>query len=105
MKYKLVYLPIAKKDIEAIFSYITEILYSPQSALNLLESLENAILRLKDFPFSYKKFESHHNLSFEYRVLVVKNYSVFYVVNGDTVEIHRVLYAKRNFDDLLEIES
>lgn len=104
MTYKLVYLPIAKKDIEDILSYITEKLYSPQAALNLLESLENAILRLKDFPFSYKKFESHYNLSFEYRVLIVKNYSVFYVVNGDCVEIHRVLYAKRNLIDLLETE-
>ena len=36
-----------------------------------------------------------------YRILPVKNYIVFYVVNGKTVEIRRILYARRQYEGLL----
>ena len=36
-----------------------------------------------------------------YRTLLVKNYIVFFVVNGKTVEIRRILYARRQYDGLL----
>lgn len=36
-----------------------------------------------------------------YRYLIVKNYLVFYVVAGDTVQIRRTLYARRGHRALL----
>ena len=36
-----------------------------------------------------------------YRYLIVKNYLVFYVVVGDTVQIRRILYARRDYGALL----
>ena len=36
-----------------------------------------------------------------YRYLIVKNYLVFYVVAGDTVQIRRTLYARRGYRALL----
>ena len=36
-----------------------------------------------------------------YRYLIVKNYLVFYVIAGDTVQIRRILYARRNYQALL----
>ena len=36
-----------------------------------------------------------------YRYLLVKNYLVFFVVAGDTVQIRRVLYARRDYRALL----
>ena len=36
-----------------------------------------------------------------YRYLIVKNYLVFYVVVGDTVQIRRILYARRDYSALL----
>jgi addiction module RelE/StbE family toxin len=36
-----------------------------------------------------------------YRTLLVKNYIVFYVINGETVEIRRILYARRQYGGLL----
>ena len=36
-----------------------------------------------------------------YRLLFVKNYIVFFVVNGRTVEVRRILYAKRQYESLL----
>lgn len=36
-----------------------------------------------------------------YRYLIVKNYLVFYVIVGDTVQIRRILYARRDYRSLL----
>ena len=37
-----------------------------------------------------------------YRHLIVENYLVFYVVARDTVQIRRILYAKRNYRSILD---
>jgi hypothetical protein len=36
-----------------------------------------------------------------YRTLLVKNYIVFYVINGKTVEVRRILFARRQYEELL----
>ena len=36
-----------------------------------------------------------------YRYLIVKNYLVFYVIVGDTVQIRRILYARRDYRSFL----
>lgn len=36
-----------------------------------------------------------------YRTLQVKNYVVFFIINGKTVELHRVLPARRQYARLL----
>ena len=36
-----------------------------------------------------------------YRVLIAGNYLVFYVVTGDTVQIRRILYSRREYRKLL----
>jgi plasmid stabilization system protein ParE len=35
-----------------------------------------------------------------YRVLPIENYIVFYIINGKTVELRRILYARRQFERL-----
>jgi toxin ParE1/3/4 len=36
-----------------------------------------------------------------YRALVVNNYLVFYIIKGDTIEIRRILYGRRQYEFLL----
>ena len=36
-----------------------------------------------------------------YRALRVKNYMVFFVILKETVQIRRIVYAKRQFESLL----
>lgn len=94
--YKIHYLPLAKKDIEQITLYIADHLKAPKSAMDLLNSFDKSIVRLKQFPHSCKVYQPIKGLPLEYRMLIVKNYSVFYVVLEDVVEIHRVIYSKRD---------
>lgn len=101
--YKLVYLPIAKEDITKVVLYITEHLKATKAAIDLLNSIETSILKLAEFPYSYKVYKTANEYENEYRILPVKNYLIFYTVNEEekTVTIYRVIYSKRNLDNLI----
>ena len=36
-----------------------------------------------------------------YRYLIVENYLVFYTISGQTVQIQRILYGRRNYQNIL----
>jgi len=94
--YKLKYLPLAQKDLRNIISYIADNLKAPKAAMDLLDTLENSISHLQQFPYSCKLYQAIEPLITEYRILPVKNYLVFYVVIEHEVEIHRIVYGKMN---------
>lgn len=96
--YKIVYLQIAQRDLEDILLYIADHLKSPQAAIDLMESLEQAIALLDQFPYAHPIYLLIKPLKAEYRLLTVKNYVVLYVVREPEkiVEIQRILYAKMN---------
>ena len=100
--YKIRYLPIAQKDLQDIVKYILENLKSPKDAMGFIETLDESILRLKQYPYSCTLYQSKEPLESEYRFLPVKNYLVFYVVAENTVEIHRIIYAKMNLVKLIK---
>lgn len=93
--HKLKYLPLAKKDLKNIISYIADNLKAPKAAMDLVDTFDSSISRLQQFPYSYKVYQAIKPLEAEYRLLPVKNYLVFYIVTEHEVEIHRIIYAKR----------
>ena len=103
MKYKIAYLPIAKDDIEQTALYISDCLHAPKAALDFLDSIHEAIHHLETFPFAYPVYQSAKLLEFEYRKIPVDHYLVFYTVaqSKGLVEIHRVVYAKKDIKNLL----
>lgn len=103
MMYEISYLPIAKKDLTEIINYISDHLKAPTAAINLLEDFNEAILRLQQFPFSCKVYDSKvKDFENEYRFLQVNNYLVFYIVKENIVEIHRILYSKMDLSKLIK---
>ena len=101
--YELVYLPVAKSDIENIIFYISEKLSSPKTALNLLDAFEQVANALKLFPYAHEVYKFSKPLINEYRYVTVKNYIIFYTVFEDkkVVEVHRVLYGKMDFSKII----
>lgn len=98
-KYKIEYLPIAEQDLTDIIEYIT--LDSPQSALKLLEEIDESISKLEDFPFIGISPKDTRLQRLNYRILVVSSYLVFYIVKNEYVEIRRILHGKRKYQFLL----
>jgi len=98
----IVYLPSFQQDLDSITDYITYTLEAPKAASNLLDELEKSIKDLKMFPLAHRLYRPIKPILTEYRVLTVKNYLVFYVVLEKTIEIHRIIYKKRNLSQLLK---
>lgn len=100
-KYKLSFLPLFESDLIEITDYITNNLNNPEVALRLVDDIEIAINRRLETPLAFAPYSSSKNRPYPYYRINIRNFSVFYVVIGDTMEVRRVLYAKRNIDNLL----
>lgn len=100
-KFKIVYLPISLSDLRDIVDYIALELKSPQAAANFIKKFDESVSKLENFPYSGFSYKGTKHLEYDYRVIIVENYLVFYTILDEIVEIHRVIYAKRKLDELM----
>ena len=100
-KYTLRYLPIAKDDLFEIVDYIQNNLQNPIAAENILEKIETAILERLKSPESFAIWKSKRKRDYPYRRINVENYTVWYVVIDDVMEIRRILYSRRDEELLI----
>lgn len=98
-KYNIEYLPIAAQDLAEIIDYIK--VDNPQAAISLLDNIDEAISHLELFPHIGTIPKDIRLQSLGYRMLIVENYLVFYIVMNDIVEIHRIISGKRKYSFLL----
>lgn len=96
MSYKLRYLPLAKEDLINIVDYIQNTLLSPIAAENTVSRIEKAILKRLENPESFAIWPSSKERKNPYRRINVKNYTVWYVVIDDVMEVRRILYSGRD---------
>ncbi|HOR85469.1 MAG TPA: type II toxin-antitoxin system RelE/ParE family toxin [Bacillota bacterium] len=97
--YKIEYLPSSAKDLTEIVDYIK--IDNPQSAMNFVEKVDESISSLERFPFLGVVPKDIRLQNLGYRMLIIENYLVFYVVLDDIVEIRRITSGKRKYDFLL----
>ena len=100
-KYSLKYLPVAANDLKEIVDYIQYTLQNPIAAENILNKIEQAILERKKMPESFRKYESSKKRKYPYYRINVGNFTVWYVVIESTMEVRRILYSRRNENNLL----
>jgi len=102
MAYKTEYLPLALDDLRSIFRYIIHELESPVAAEKLLSRIDKEIQKISENLFCCHLYFPLEKLKYEYRVLHINNYSLFYTVDKEKIEIHRVIYSKRDILQLLK---
>lgn len=102
-KYGLKITPIASQDLDEIYGYIANELFNEDAAENLMEKIENNIMRLRDFPFSCSFVADEILKQKGYRKLVIDNYIALYIVNQEErqVVIMRVLYGRQKYQDII----
>ena len=102
MEYTLRYLPIAKEDLSNAINYILSEFQNPIAAENTLDRIEKAIMkRLEDGPESFAIWHSTKKREYPYRRINVGNYTVWYVVIDNVMEIRRIQPARRNEENFL----
>lgn len=97
--YKIKIYPTAQQDFRDIIDYLNTL--SPDTALRYYDLLTEKIASLAQSPERCPHPRDLALTAKGYRYLIVQNYLVFYIVNDDTVQIHRILYNSRNYSALL----
>jgi len=98
--YKITFTKTALKDIDNIINYIFYKLNNKIAALNLL----NSFISSRKYIIIFPKANNFNDKYYKYRI---KNYYMFYTLDEvtKTITIVRVLYRKRNFQEILDYES
>ena len=97
--YKVKIYPTAQQDLLEIIDYLNTL--SPEAALRYSDLLTEQIASLSQMPERCPKPKDLALAAKGYRYLMVENYLVFYTISGDTVQIHRILYGRRDYRFLL----
>ena len=92
----------ALQDMEDIYGYIAGQLLAPENAMSQYNRIADAILSLSAFPERYRLLEAQPWHSMEMRWMNVDNYSVFYVLRGETVYVTDVLYSASDIEARLK---
>ena len=95
-KLKIHYLSIAEKDITNIIDYINK--DNPNAALKLIDKIDSRIKELRNFPEIGKIPSDQRLKKLGYRILIIDNYLVFYVIKNQEIEIRRILHGKRKYE-------
>lgn len=93
------YLSTAIADLEDIFDYILQ--DNPSAAASMLEKFDAAISRLAGNPYLGVVPRDERLRRLGYRMLIIAEYLVFYVVKPHTVQIRRILHGARDYRFLL----
>lgn len=95
--YKVVYLPIACRQLEDAVAYIAENLCAPDAADDLINAVDEAVRALSEMQYRHALYPLLFAMKREIRFVPVRNYNLFYVVNEEqkTVEIWRFIHQFR----------
>lgn len=101
--YHLVITELAEADLKEIADYVTKELREPSTAQALITKISEAIFELEKMPNRYALVDDERLANQGIRKLVVNNYIVFYIVfeNDKSVTIIRILYSRRDWNNLL----
>lgn len=100
-EYKLRFLPLFEDDLNEIVDYISHVLQNPSAAETLIDEVQQAITNRLPFAESFEPFHSKRHREYPYYRISVKNYTIFYVVIGNTMEVRRILYSRRDWMNMM----
>lgn len=97
--YKLKLYPAAKQDLSDIIDDLKTL--SQEAARRYYKLLLEQIASLSSMPERCARPRDVVLAAKGYRYLIVKKHLVFFIVTGDTVQIHRILYGRSDYRSIL----
>ena len=98
-KYQVRLLRVAEEDFTEIISFIAA--DNPTAAEAIANKIEKNLGLLSENPNLGRIPREEEIKNLGYRYLIVRNYIIFYTVEGKTIFIHRILHGARNYKALL----
>ena len=98
--YELRILPLFEEQLSETVFYISERLKNPIAADNFIDAVEAAIYERLQAPEAFQPFPSKRDREHTYYAIPVKNYSVFYVVIGNVMEVRALVYNRRGLSKI-----
>ena len=92
----------ALADMEQLYQYIAFNLQSPEYAMGQYNRIADAILKLDMLPERFRIMDSEPEGSKGIRRMIVDNYSIFYVIQGEKVTVTDVLYSASDIEKRLK---
>jgi len=97
-EYKVMLFPAAQSDVSKIVEHLNAL--PPEEAESYFELLVKKAEALKNAPSTCPLTKDSQLRLRAYRTYAVEDYLFFFVLSAKTVEIRRILYAKRQYDRL-----
>lgn len=92
----------ALADMEQLYDHIAYVLQAPENAMDQYNRIADAILTLDTMAERICIMESEPERSKEMRRLLIDNYSVFFVIQGDKAIVTDVLYSASDIENRLK---
>ena len=92
--YRLTFLSLFEEDLNSIVDYISNTLHNPSAAERLVDDVELAILKRLESPLAFSPHPSVKKRQYPYYRINIRNFSIFYVVIDNTMEVRRIIYNK-----------
>ena len=88
----------AYQQIKEIMLYITNELFAPEAAVNLLDQMQEAINSLAEMPKRHSLVEEEPWRGQGIRKIMVRNFLIYFWIDDENVRVQvtAVIYAKRN---------
>lgn len=104
--YQLRYLPLFFDDVNSITSYIKNELSNLKAANDLIDAVEDAILKRLPVCESFEPYHSKRERKYKYYRIYVKNYVIYYVVIDDEgsdkiMEVRRLLLNRQDRENIV----
>ncbi|UWG96566.1 type II toxin-antitoxin system RelE/ParE family toxin [Dehalobacter sp. DCM] len=101
-KYSLRYIPRFEADLNEIVDYLVFTLHNTDAAEKFINRVENVITERLHCPLSFQPFQSKRKRKNPYYRIYIDNFTVFYVVIDNVMEIRRILYKGRDTVNLVK---
>lgn len=100
-RYELRMLPLFEEDLNEIVDYITFRLQNPIAAEHLVDDIEAAIRERLHCAEAFEPYRSAKERQYPYYRIQVRNFTIFYVVIGNVMEVRRILYSRRDLSKMI----
>jgi toxin ParE1/3/4 len=101
MTYRIKLTEQAQQDLRDIYEYIAFSLFEPVIAKNLKNRIVDRLNSLREMPQRYPIYQEEPWKSRELRRINIGNYSGFYLISKETVQVIRIVYGGRDINTIL----